>query len=75
VTAPEYRYRAVPWDEGWELHITGPGGYEGTTQCGPMAGHMEAARMVRSYVALDLEVGPDSFLVSAVDIRMRENVE
>jgi DNA-directed RNA polymerase specialized sigma24 family protein len=58
-----YTVRARRWDHGWELHISGPDDYQGTTQS---RGLMSAERMARDYIALDLEVAPDTFTVDIV---------
>ena len=46
----QYRVRAVPWEHGFELHITGPDGFEGCTQC---LGTWDAVDMARDYIRLD----------------------
>jgi hypothetical protein len=53
VTA-KYQVRARRWARGWELHIDGVG----VTQSASLA---DAESMVRDYIALDLDVEPDSF--------------
>jgi DNA-directed RNA polymerase specialized sigma subunit len=54
-----YAVRARRWARGWELHIDGVG----VTQSRNLS---EAEGMVRDYVALDLDVDPDSFDVVIV---------
>jgi predicted XRE-type DNA-binding protein len=54
---------AKRWQNGWELHIEGPGGYQEVTQS---HGLRSAERMARDYIALDLEIPEDSFEVEVV---------
>jgi predicted XRE-type DNA-binding protein len=58
-----YTVHAKRWQHGWELHIAGPNGYQGTSQS---HGLKSAERMARDYIALDLEVPDDSFDVEIV---------
>lgn len=58
-----YTARAKRWENGWELHITGPDDYEGVSQS---HGRRSAASMARDYIALDLEIPPDSFDVKVI---------
>lgn len=51
-----YTVTAKRWQHGWELHID----RVGVTQSRSLA---DAETMVRDYIALDLEVPPDSFHV------------
>lgn len=58
-----YTVHAKRWENGWELHITGPNDYEGVSQS---HGRRSAASMARDYIALDLEIAPDSFDVKVI---------
>lgn len=58
-----YTVRAKRWQNGWELHISGPDGYEGVSQS---HGRRSAASMARDYIALDLELPPASFEVNII---------
>jgi hypothetical protein len=52
-----YEVRAVRWARGWELHIRDVG----VTQSRSLS---DAEAMVRDYIALDLDLHPDSFDVT-----------
>ena len=56
-----YQVRARRWAHGWEIHIDGVG----VTQSRSLAG---AEAMVRDYVALDLELDPQSFQVNITPV-------
>lgn len=58
-----YTVRAKRWENGWELHISGPDDYEGVSQS---RGRRSAASMARDYIALDLEIPVDSFDVKVI---------
>jgi hypothetical protein len=54
-----YTVHAKRWTHGWELHIEDADGNEvGVTQSRTLG---DAERMVRDYLALDLDANPDSF--------------
>jgi predicted XRE-type DNA-binding protein len=63
VNRETYTVRAKRWQNGWELHISGPDDYEGVSQS---HGRRSAASMARDYIALDLEIPPDSFDVKVI---------
>jgi DNA-directed RNA polymerase specialized sigma24 family protein len=52
-----YQVTAKRWRRGWELHIDGVGVTQSRTL-------LDAEEMVRDYIALDLDVQPDSFDVT-----------
>lgn len=63
MTRETYTVHAKRWQNGWELHIKGPGDYQEVTQS---HGLKSAERMARDYIALDIEVPADSFDVVIV---------
>ncbi|MFF5264619.1 hypothetical protein ACFY4C_37325 [Actinomadura viridis] len=64
MTTTTYQVTAKRWAEGWELHIAdGLGGEVGVTQVPRIH---NAEDVVRDYIALDLDIPPDSFEVRVV---------
>lgn len=66
-----YTVTARRWTHGWELHIADEGGDEiGVTQSRTLA---TAERMVRDYIALDLDLDDEG--AAALEVELRPELE